>query len=58
MLEGKYDISGDNIVVLRNAADAYNLQIGDEVDLSYIMPMPRQVGDEAVELHERALVEE
>ncbi|MBN1582294.1 MAG: ABC transporter permease [Anaerolineae bacterium] len=49
MLEGDYDISDDNIVILRDAADAYNLQVGDQVDLSYIMPMPRQVGDEAVE---------
>ncbi len=46
MLEGEYDLSGNQVVVLRSAADAYNLQVGDEVDLSYVLPMSRPVGEE------------
>ncbi|MBN1935266.1 MAG: ABC transporter permease [Anaerolineae bacterium] len=49
MLEGEYDLSDDHIVVLRNAADAYNLRVGDEVDLSYVLPMPRTVGEQLAE---------
>lgn len=49
LLEGEYDLSGDNVVVLRNTADAYDLEVGDQIVLSYVMPMPREVGKEKVE---------
>jgi len=49
MLEGKYDLTGDQIVVLRNAADAYDLHLGDQVELSYVIPMPRPVGEQQAE---------
>ena len=46
VLEGEYDLSGDNVVILRGMADAYNLGVGDEIVLSYVMPVPREVGAE------------
>lgn len=47
--EGEYDLSGDRVVVLRNTADAYDLKLGDEIVLSYAMPVPRQVGETQAE---------
>jgi ABC-type antimicrobial peptide transport system permease subunit len=49
VLEGEYDLSDDNVVILRNTADAYGLKMGDEIVLSYVVPMPREVGEEASE---------
>jgi putative ABC transport system permease protein len=49
VLEGEYDLSGDNIVILRNAADAYGLTVGDRVVLSYVLPVPREEGKEQAE---------
>jgi putative ABC transport system permease protein len=49
VLEGEYDLSDDNVVILRNTADAYGLRVGDEIVLSYVVPMPREVGKEASE---------
>ena len=44
MLEGEYNLEGDNIVILRVTADTYGLKVGDEVDLSYILPVSRLKG--------------
>ena len=49
ILEGEYDLSGDNVVILRATADAYNLHVGDQMLLSYVLPMPREVGKEQAE---------
>ncbi len=46
MLGGVYDLQGDNIVVLRVTADTFGLEVGDEVDLSYILPVSRLEGHE------------
>jgi putative ABC transport system permease protein len=44
MLEGEYDLTGDRVVVLRVTADTFGLEVGDEVDLSYILPLSRLKG--------------
>ncbi|RLC80185.1 MAG: hypothetical protein DRJ03_04840 [Chloroflexi bacterium] len=44
MLEGEYNLEGDRIVVLRVTADTFGLNVGDEVDLSYILPLFRLKG--------------
>jgi ABC-type lipoprotein release transport system permease subunit len=49
ILEGEYDITADKVVILRNTADAYDLRVGDEIVLSYVLPMPRQAGEEQAE---------
>ena len=46
VLEGAYDISKDNVVILRDMADAYDLGVGDEIVLSYVLPVPREVGEQ------------
>jgi len=49
MLEGEYDLAGDNVVVLRVTADTFGLEVGDQVDLSYILPRSRVKGHELPE---------
>jgi ABC-type lipoprotein release transport system permease subunit len=49
VMEGAYDLSDDKIVVLQNTADTYNLRVGNQVDLRYALPVPREVGEEAAE---------
>ena len=44
MLEGEYDVAGDCVVVLRVTADTFGLEVGDEVDASYILPLSRIKG--------------
>ncbi len=44
MLEGEYDLSVDRVVVLRVTADSFGLDVGDSVDLSYILPTSRMEG--------------
>jgi len=44
MLEGEHNLTGDRVVVLRVTADTFGLEIGDEVDLSYILPLARLKG--------------
>ncbi len=44
MLEGTYNLEGDNVVVLRVTADTYGLNVGDEINLSYLLPVSRQQG--------------
>ncbi len=46
MLEGEHDLSADRVVVLRVTADTFGLEVGDEVDLSYILPLARIEGYE------------
>jgi putative ABC transport system permease protein len=46
MLEGDYDLTGDQIVLLRVTADTFGLEVGDEVELSYILPVSRIPGHE------------
>ncbi len=45
ILEGEYDLTGDKAVILRDTADAYALGVGDEIVLSYVIPMPRKIGE-------------
>ncbi len=49
MINGEYELQGDNIVVLRDTADTYNLNVGDEIYLNYIVPTAREVGKEKAE---------
>ncbi|MFN2286181.1 MAG: ABC transporter permease [Anaerolineae bacterium] len=44
MQEGAYDLDGDKIVLLRVTADTYGLKVGDNVDVSYILPVSRITG--------------
>jgi putative ABC transport system permease protein len=44
MLEGEYNLGGDRVVVLRVTADTFDLEVGDEVDLNYILPLSRMKG--------------
>ena len=44
VLEGDYNLEGDHIVILRVTADTFGLEVGDEVDLSYILPVSRMEG--------------
>ncbi len=44
MLEGEHDLTGDRVVVLRVTADTFGLKVGDEIDLSYILPLARLEG--------------
>jgi len=44
MLEGEYDLEGNHIVVLRVTADTFGLEVGDEINLSYILPLSRVKG--------------
>ncbi len=44
ILEGEYDLEGNHIVVLRVTADTFGLEIGDEINLSYILPLSRMKG--------------
>jgi len=49
MLEGEHNLEGDRIVVLRVTADTFGLSVGDEVDLSYILPLSRVKGHDLPE---------
>ena len=49
ILEGEYDLTGDRVVVLRVTADTFGLEVGDQVDLSYILPLSRVEGHELPE---------
>ncbi len=42
--EGEYDLTGDRVFVLRATADTFGLHVGDEVVLSYILPVSRRKG--------------
>ncbi len=44
LLEGEYNLEGDRVVVLRVTADTFGLEVGDEVDISYILPVSRLKG--------------
>ncbi len=46
VLEGEYDLEGDQVVILKVTADTFGLQVGDEVALSYILPLARVKGQE------------
>ncbi|MBN2001835.1 MAG: ABC transporter permease [Anaerolineae bacterium] len=46
VLEGEYNVEGDHVVLLRVTADTFGLKVGDEIDLSYILPVSRQKGYE------------
>jgi putative ABC transport system permease protein len=46
ILEGEYKLDEDHVVILRVTADTYGLAVGDEVDLSYILPLSRLKGQE------------
>ncbi len=49
VLEGTYEVVGDSVVILRDTADAYGLHVGDEIVLSYVLPVPRREGEEKAE---------
>jgi putative ABC transport system permease protein len=42
--EGEYNLEGDRAVVLRVTADTFGLEVGDEIDLSYLLPVSRIEG--------------
>ncbi len=44
VLEGEYNLEGDRVVLLRVTADTFGLHVGDQVDLSYILPVSRLKG--------------
>jgi putative ABC transport system permease protein len=44
LLEGEYDVEGDHVVLLRVTADTFGLEVGDQVDLSYVLPVSRMPG--------------
>ena len=44
MLEGKYDLEGNHVVLLRVTADTFGLSVGDQVDLGYVLPLSRMKG--------------
>ncbi len=46
VLEGEYDLEGDQIVILKVTADTFGLRVGDEVALSYVLPLARVKGQE------------
>jgi len=46
MLEGAYTLDSEHVVLLRVTADTFGLQVGDSVDLSYILPVARLTGYE------------
>ena len=46
LVEGEYTLEGDRIVVLQVTADTFGLEVGEEVDLSYILPVSRLEGHE------------
>jgi putative ABC transport system permease protein len=46
ILDGEHKLDDDHVVVLRVTADTYGLEVGDEVDLSYILPFSRLEGQE------------
>lgn len=49
VLEGEYRLDDEHVVLLRNTADAYGLHVGDEVYLSYELPVPRRKGEKQPE---------
>ncbi|MBN1953801.1 MAG: ABC transporter permease [Anaerolineae bacterium] len=49
VLEGAYDVQGDQVVVLRVTADTFGIEVGDEIDLSYILPVSRLPGQMPLE---------
>lgn len=44
VLAGAYDLTGDQVVLLKVTADTFGLKVGDEVNVSYIMPLARLKG--------------
>jgi putative ABC transport system permease protein len=44
MLEGTYDLEGYKVVVPRVMADTFALKVGDEIGLSYVLPVSRLAG--------------
>ena len=46
LVEGEYDLEGDRVVVLQVTADTFGLDVGDEIDLSYNLPVSRLEGHE------------
>jgi putative ABC transport system permease protein len=44
MLEGSYDLTGDQVVIQRVTADTFGLEVGDQIDLSYVLPVSRREG--------------
>jgi len=49
ILEGEYSLEEGRVVILRVTADTFGLEVGDEVDLSYILPLSRIKGYELPE---------
>jgi ABC-type antimicrobial peptide transport system permease subunit len=46
--EGEYKLSGYRAAVLENTARAFDLHIGDIIDISYSYPFPREAGEPAL----------
>jgi putative ABC transport system permease protein len=49
MVEGEYDLEGDQVVVMAETADTFGLEVGDEVSLRYVLPVSRLPGHDLPE---------
>ncbi|HDQ72791.1 MAG TPA: FtsX-like permease family protein, partial [Chloroflexi bacterium] len=49
VVDGEYRLDEEHVVILKMTADTFGLAIGDQVDLSYILPRARPKGYEASE---------
>jgi ABC-type antimicrobial peptide transport system permease subunit len=49
ILEGEYKLDDEHVVIMRVTADTFGLKVGDDVDLSYILPLFRLPGQEMPE---------
>ncbi len=46
IVDGEYRLDDEHVVILKVTADTFGLAVGDEVDLSYILPRARPKGHE------------
>ncbi|MBN1934087.1 MAG: FtsX-like permease family protein, partial [Anaerolineae bacterium] len=47
MIDGEYNLESDHVVVLQDTAQTYNLKVGDELYLNYLVPEARERGKES-----------
>jgi ABC-type lipoprotein release transport system permease subunit len=46
ILEGTHDLDGAKVIIMRETADTFGLKVGDEIGLSYVLPVSRLPGHE------------
>jgi ABC-type lipoprotein release transport system permease subunit len=44
ILEGTHDLEGSHVIIMRGMADTFGLKVGDEIVLSYVLPVSRLPG--------------